>query len=115
TWERVITDSRVAKIREKHPNAAAPACIALGLLEVKESSQTRFYERTAKLRKEHEDSLDRLTARLDALQLRREANTRRLEQRPFSPQQLTASETALPTSPMRTTGEAISPYVQPGP
>ena len=51
TWERVIADSRVAKIREKHPNAAAPACIAMSLLEVKESNQTRFYERTAKLRK----------------------------------------------------------------
>jgi hypothetical protein len=52
TWERVIADSRVAKIREKHPNAAAPACIAMSLLEVKESNQTRFYERTAKLRKQ---------------------------------------------------------------
>src|SRR5690606_8296263 len=77
TWERVITDSRVAKIREKHPNAAASACIALCLLEVKESNQSRFYERTAKLRKEHEDALDRLTARLDTLQHRRETNTRR--------------------------------------
>src|SRR5690606_33110273 len=72
TWERVIADSRVAKIREKHPNAAAPACIAMSLLEVKESNQTRFYERTAKLRKEHEDALDRLTAKLETIQSRRE-------------------------------------------
>ncbi len=79
TWERVIADSRVAKIREKHPNAAAPACIAMSLLEVKESNQTRFYERTAKLRKEHEDALDRLTARLDNLQARRQSNDLRAQ------------------------------------
>ncbi len=79
TWERVIADSRVAKIREKHPNAAAPACIAMSLLEVKESNQTRFYERTAKLRKEHEDALDRLTARLDTLQARRQSNDLRAQ------------------------------------
>src|SRR5690606_40859519 len=79
TWERVIADSRVAKIREKHPNAAAPACIAMSLLEVKESNQTRFYERTAKLRKEHEDALDRLTARLDSLQARRQARDQRTQ------------------------------------
>ncbi|MCC7342481.1 MAG: hypothetical protein IT170_15475, partial [Bryobacterales bacterium] len=41
TWERVIADSRVTKVREQHPNAAA---------------------------------LDRLTARLETLQLRRETN-----------------------------------------
>ena len=79
TWERVIADSRVAKIREKHPNAAAPACIAMSLLEVKESNQTRFYTRTAKLRKEHEDALDRLTAHLDTLQARRQSNDLRTQ------------------------------------
>ena len=75
TWERVIADSRVAKIREKHPNAAAPACIAMSLLEVKESNQTRFYERTAKLRKQHEDALDRLESKLFAAQQRREVRS----------------------------------------
>ncbi len=82
TWERVIADSRVAKIREEHPNAAAPACIALSLLEVKESNQTRFYERTAKLRKEHEDALDRLESKLFAAQQRREARSSQDELRP---------------------------------
>ncbi len=81
TWERVIADSRVAKIREKHPNAAAPACIAMSLLEVKESNQTRFYERTAKLRKEHEDALDRLESKLLTIQQRREAKCLRAELR----------------------------------
>ncbi|MCC6265453.1 MAG: hypothetical protein IT169_17905, partial [Bryobacterales bacterium] len=108
TWERVIADSQVARIRQQHPNATAsnvaasnvtaPACIALSLLEAKETSQTRFYERTAKLRTEHEDALDRLTARLDALQLRRETNTRREERRPFAYQQLAAFETAFPSA-----------------
>ncbi|MCC7341391.1 MAG: hypothetical protein IT170_09920 [Bryobacterales bacterium] len=74
TWERVIADSRVTKVREQHPNAAAPACIALSLLEAKETSQTRFYQRTAKLREQHEAALDRLTSRLETLQLRRETN-----------------------------------------
>ncbi|MCC6265864.1 MAG: hypothetical protein IT169_20005 [Bryobacterales bacterium] len=73
TWERVIADSRVADVRQKHPNAAAPACIALSLLEAKETSQTRFYERTAKLRQEHEAALDRLTSKLEIQQLRRQA------------------------------------------
>ncbi|MCC6263832.1 MAG: hypothetical protein IT169_09665, partial [Bryobacterales bacterium] len=73
TWERVITDSRVAKVREQHPNAAAPACVALSLLEAKETSQTRFYERTAKLRQQHEAALDRLTSKLEIQRLRREA------------------------------------------
>ncbi|MCC6265510.1 MAG: hypothetical protein IT169_18200 [Bryobacterales bacterium] len=65
TWERVIADSRVAQIRQQHANAAAPACLALSLLEAKETSQTRFYERTAKLRQQHEAALDRLTAKLE--------------------------------------------------
>ncbi|MDZ7639065.1 MAG: hypothetical protein U5J83_12595 [Bryobacterales bacterium] len=71
TWERVIADSSVAKVRAKNPNAAAPACIAMALLERKDTAQTLFYERTAKLRKEYEDALDRLTAKLQILEDRR--------------------------------------------
>ncbi|MCZ2153068.1 MAG: hypothetical protein LC114_04065 [Bryobacterales bacterium] len=67
-WERVIADSQVDQIRKEHPGAAAPACIALSLLEAGESSHTRFYERTARLRKEHEDALGRLEAKLSAMQ-----------------------------------------------
>ncbi|MCC7343122.1 MAG: hypothetical protein IT170_18710 [Bryobacterales bacterium] len=98
TWERVIADSQVARIRQKHPNTAAPACLALSLLEAKETAQTRFHERTSKLRHEHEDALDHLTARLGALQLRRETNARREERRPFACQLLAAFETAFPSA-----------------
>lgn len=73
-WERVIADSQVAKIREEHPSAAAPACIALSLLEASESSHIRFYERAAKLRKEHEDALGRLESKLFTMQQAREAH-----------------------------------------
>ncbi len=73
-WERVIADSQVVKIREEHPSAAAPACIALSLLEASESSHTRFYERAAKLRKEHEDALGRLESKLFTMQQAREAH-----------------------------------------
>ncbi len=78
TWERVIADSQVAAVRRKHANATASnatasACLALSFLEAKDTSQTRFHERTAKLRQEHEAALDRLTAKLETQQLRREA------------------------------------------
>ncbi|MCC7341956.1 MAG: hypothetical protein IT170_12815, partial [Bryobacterales bacterium] len=73
TWERVIADSQVAHVRQKHPNTAAPAAIALSLLEAKETAQTRFQDRIASLRQEHEAALDHLTAKLEAQQLRREA------------------------------------------
>ena len=72
TWERVIADSRVAKVRQRHPSAAAPACLALGLLEAGETEETRFHQRTASLRKEHEAAQDRLESKLSAAQQRRE-------------------------------------------
>ena len=72
TWERVITDSRIAKVRQQHPSAAAPACLALGLLEAGETEETRFHQRTASLRKEHEAAQDRLESKLSAAQQRRE-------------------------------------------
>ena len=73
----------VAAARESHrrdiacgfPNAAAPACIALGLLEASETEETRFHQRTAALRKEHEAAQDRLEARLSTVQQRREARS----------------------------------------
>jgi hypothetical protein len=94
TWERVIADSRVAKIRQEHPNAAAPACIAMSLLEVKESNQTRFYARTAKLRKEYEDALDRLESNLFTRQTRRE--DRILRAQPAKPSAIPTSSNTMP-------------------
>ena len=76
TWERVIADSRIAKVRQQHANAAAPACIALGLLEARETEETRFHQRAAALRKEHEAAQDRLESKLSAAQQRREARER---------------------------------------
>ncbi|MCC7341614.1 MAG: hypothetical protein IT170_11060, partial [Bryobacterales bacterium] len=73
TWERVIADSQVARVRQKHPNTAAPACLALSLLEAKETAQTRFQDRIAKLRQEHEAALDRLEAKFHQRQQHREA------------------------------------------
>lgn len=73
TWERVIADSAVAKVRQQYPNAAAPAAIALGLHEAGETPSTRFHERAAKQRQEHESAQDRLESKLLALQQRREA------------------------------------------
>ncbi|MCL4783716.1 MAG: hypothetical protein KJZ70_11840, partial [Bryobacterales bacterium] len=73
TWERVIADSHVTRVRERHPNTPAPACIALSLLEAKETASTRFHHRTARLRQEHEAALDRLESKLFRHQQRREA------------------------------------------
>ena len=75
TWERVIADSRIAKVRKKHPSAAAPACLALSLLEANETEETRFHHRTADERKHHESALDSLEAKLSASQQRREARS----------------------------------------
>ncbi|MCL4782292.1 MAG: hypothetical protein KJZ70_04585, partial [Bryobacterales bacterium] len=51
----------------------APACIALSLLEAKETASTRFHHRTARLRQEHEAALDRLESKLFRHQQRRES------------------------------------------
>ena len=75
TWECVIADSRIAKVRQQHPSAAAPACLALGFLEAGETEETRFHQRIATLRKEHESTQDRLESKLSAAQQRREARS----------------------------------------
>ncbi|MDZ7639824.1 MAG: hypothetical protein U5J83_16505 [Bryobacterales bacterium] len=84
TWERVIADSSVAKVRAKNPNAAAPACIALALFERKQTAPIRFYDRTAKLRKEHEEAHERLESKLHTIQHRRKAADPILAAQPFS-------------------------------
>jgi hypothetical protein len=73
TFERVIADSAVTKVRENHPNAAPAACIAMTFLTRNDTEETSFYNRIAQQRKDHEAALDRLEAKLQTLQQRREA------------------------------------------
>ena len=108
TWECVIADSRIAKVRQQHPSAAAPACLALGFLEAGETEETRFHQRIATLRKEHESTQDRLESKLSAAQHRREARERREAQRSASVQLLTAGTTDFSSPAMRTSGVSVS-------
>jgi hypothetical protein len=71
TWERAVSDSAVTRVRGQHPSAAPAACIATMFLEARETDETRFFERTAKLRREHEAMYDRLESKLLTLQARR--------------------------------------------
>jgi hypothetical protein len=71
TFDRVIADSAVTKVRDKHPNAAPAACIAMTYLTRGDTEETRFHERIAKLRREHEAMHDRLESKLHTLQERR--------------------------------------------
>jgi hypothetical protein len=113
TLDRVIADSAVTKIRDKHPNAAPAACIAMTYLTRGDTEETRFHERIANQRKDHEAALDRLEAKLQALQHRREAREDRRQARedrhqsgaPRRPTSIPA--TALPFHPvpaLRATG-----------
>jgi hypothetical protein len=81
TLDRVIADSAVTKIRDKHPNAAPAACIAMTYLTRGDTEETRFHERIAAQRKDHEAALDRLEAKLQTLQARRESREHRREAR----------------------------------
>jgi hypothetical protein len=71
TFDRVIADSAVTKVRDKHPNAAPAACIAMTYLTRGDTEETRFHERIAKLRREHEAMHDRLESKLHTMQERR--------------------------------------------
>jgi hypothetical protein len=71
TFDRVIADSAVTKVREQHPNAAPAACIAMTFLTRNDTEETRFHDRIAKLRREHEAMHDRLESKLHTLQERR--------------------------------------------
>ncbi len=71
----------------------------MSLLEVKESSQTRFYERTAKLRKEHEDALDRLESKLFTSQQRREDREHRTALQTPSPPRTSRSQLSFREAP----------------
>jgi hypothetical protein len=73
TFDRVIADSAVTKVREQHPNAAPAACIAMTFLTRNDTEETSFYARIANQRKDHEAALDRLETKLQTLQTRREA------------------------------------------
>ena len=73
TFDRVIADSAVTKIREKHPNAAPAACIAMTYLTRNDTEETRFHDRIAQQRKDQEAALDRLEAKLQTLQHRRQS------------------------------------------
>jgi hypothetical protein len=77
TLERVVADSAVARVRMQHPNAAPAGCIATLFLARSDTDETRFYERLAKQRHEHEATLDRLEAKLQTLQQRRESHANR--------------------------------------
>jgi hypothetical protein len=90
TLDRVIADSAVTKIREKHPNAAPAACIAMTYLTRGDTEETRFHERIAQQRKDHEAALDRLEAKLQTLQHRREARADRRESQIHRPTARTA-------------------------
>jgi hypothetical protein len=71
TFDRVVADSAVTKVREKHPNAAPAACVAMMFLTRNDTEETRFHDRIAKLRREHEAMHDRLESKLHTLQERR--------------------------------------------
>jgi septal ring factor EnvC (AmiA/AmiB activator) len=81
TFERVIADSAVTKVREQHPNAAPAACIAMTFLTRNDTEETSFYNRIAQQRKDHEATLDRLESKLQTLQHRREARADRHQAR----------------------------------
>jgi hypothetical protein len=81
TFERVIADSAVTKVRATHPNAAPAACIAMTFLTRNDTEETSFYTRIANQRRDHEAALDRLEAKLQTLQQRREAREDRREAR----------------------------------
>jgi hypothetical protein len=89
----------------QHPNAAAPACIAMTMLEAKETEETRFHHRLATLRKEHEQAQDRLESRLDTLQSRRQAREEHergdphsaIKHRAIQPQRFQAIGNRLPS------------------
>jgi hypothetical protein len=81
TFDRVISDSAVTKIRENHPNAAPAACIAMTFLTRNDTEETSFYARIAQQRKDQEAALDRLEAKLQTLQTRREERQDRREAR----------------------------------
>jgi hypothetical protein len=106
TLDRVIADSAVTKVRDKHPNAAPAACIAMTYLTRGDTEETRFHERIAAQRKNHEAALDRLEAKLQTLQQRREAREDRHAS--TSPRRQTPiPATALPFHPapaLRATG-----------
>jgi hypothetical protein len=90
TLDRVIADSAVTKVRDKHPNAAPAACIAMTYLTRGDTEETRFHERIAQQRKDHEAALDRLEAKLQTLQHRREARQDRREAQTHRPTARTA-------------------------
>jgi hypothetical protein len=81
TFDRVIADSAVTKVREKHPNAAPAACIAMTFLTRNDTEETSFYNRIAQQRADQEAALDRLESKLQTLQDRREAKQDRHEAR----------------------------------
>ncbi|MCZ2154240.1 MAG: hypothetical protein LC114_10155, partial [Bryobacterales bacterium] len=69
--ERVIADSTVTQIRAQHPEAAAPAALAVSFLEARPTAYTRFYERIVKQRRHIEAAQARLEASLLTLQRQR--------------------------------------------
>lgn len=74
--ERVVADSTVTQLRERYPEAAAPAAFAHGFLEAKHTAYTRFHERIARERRQIEAAQARLEARLLALQRQRQSAER---------------------------------------
>jgi hypothetical protein len=103
TLDRVIADSAVTKVQAQYrgqrsdPANASPgpgsrtpdpafvpapaACIAMTYLTRGDTEETRFFERIAAQRKDHEAALDRLEAKLQTLQHRREAREDRRQAR----------------------------------